>query len=135
MPDVNGSKSGAALLTLAGMADAKRTANEVLKVGGAKDVSTFYGFYVLQAEIVACHARAETADATDWSRIAATYEKLAARAPSPVIELNRAVAVGMAEGPQAGLAIIECIADEPALSVPSVQSIPPFVKTHDPSVD
>jgi RNA polymerase sigma factor (sigma-70 family) len=73
------------------------------------------GFYVLQAEIVACHARAGTADATDWARIAAFYEKLSARAPSPVIELNRAVAVGMAEGSQAGLAIIEAIAHEPAL--------------------
>jgi len=73
------------------------------------------GYYVLQAEIVACHARADTADATDWRRIAALYAKLCARAPSPVIELNRAVAVGMAEGAEAGLAIVDAIADEPAL--------------------
>jgi RNA polymerase sigma factor (sigma-70 family) len=73
------------------------------------------GFYVLQAEIVACHARAETAEATDWRRIAAIYGKLSARLHSPVIELNRAVAVGMAEGPEAGLAIVDRIADEPAL--------------------
>jgi RNA polymerase sigma factor (sigma-70 family) len=73
------------------------------------------GFYVLQAMIVACHAEAESADATDWRRIASLYGRLAARARSPVIELNRAVAVGMAEGPAAGLEIIERIADEPAL--------------------
>jgi RNA polymerase sigma factor (sigma-70 family) len=84
-------------------------------LGYAQQLGGEGGFYVLQAEIVACHARAGTADATDWSRIASFYEKLSARAPSPVIELNRAVAVGMAEGPQAGLAIIEAIAQEPAL--------------------
>jgi predicted RNA polymerase sigma factor len=84
-------------------------------LGRAQELGGEGGFYVLQAEIVACHARADKADATDWSRIASFYEKLSARAPSPVIELNRAVAVGMAEGPQAGLAIIEGIADEPAL--------------------
>ena len=70
---------------------------------------------MLQAEIVACHARAETAEATDWRRIAAIYGKLSARLHSPIIELNRAVAVGMAEGPEAGLAIVDRIADEPAL--------------------
>ena len=84
-------------------------------LGRAQQLGGEGGYYVLQAEIIACHARAETADATDWSRIAAIYGKLSARAPSPVIELNRAVAVGMAEGPQAGLAIIESIAHEPAL--------------------
>jgi predicted RNA polymerase sigma factor len=84
-------------------------------LGRAQQLGGEGGFYVLQAEIVACHARADTADATDWARIASFYEKLSARAPSPVIELNRAVAVGMAEGPQAGLAIIEAIAHEPAL--------------------
>lgn len=73
------------------------------------------GFYTLQAAIVACHARAPTAGATDWRRIAALYAELAALAPSPVVELNRAVAVGMAEGAEAGLAIIERLAEEPAL--------------------
>jgi predicted RNA polymerase sigma factor len=73
------------------------------------------GFYVLQAMIVACHAEAESADATDWRRIASIYGRLAARVRSPVIELNRAVAVGMAQGPAAGLEIIERIADDPAL--------------------
>jgi RNA polymerase sigma factor (sigma-70 family) len=84
-------------------------------LGRAQQLGGEGGFYVLQAEIVACHARAGTADATDWARIASFYEKLSARAPSPVIELNRAVAVGMADGPQAGLAIIEAITHEPAL--------------------
>src|SRR5262249_27500762 len=73
------------------------------------------GFYVLQAEIAACHARADRAEATNWPRIAALYARLNASARSPVIELNRAVAVGMADGPQAGLAIVEAIAHEPAL--------------------
>ncbi len=73
------------------------------------------GFYTLQAAIVACHARAATAEATDWHRIAALYAELAALAPSPVVELNRAVAVGMAEGAAAGLAIVERLAEEPAL--------------------
>ncbi len=84
-------------------------------LGRAEALGGEDGYYVLQAEIVACHARAEKAEATDWQRIAALYERLSARFRSPVIELNRAVAVGMAEGPQAGLAIVEAIADEPAL--------------------
>jgi len=73
------------------------------------------GPYVLQAAIAACHARARTAGETDWDRIASLYEALARVAPSPVIELNRAVAVSMASGPAAGLAIVNRIKDEPAL--------------------
>lgn len=73
------------------------------------------GPYVLQAEIAACHARARTADATDWSRIAATYDRLSIALPSPVVELNRAVAHGMAHGPAAGLALLDSLATEPAL--------------------
>jgi RNA polymerase sigma factor (sigma-70 family) len=73
------------------------------------------GFYALQAAIVACHARAATPDDTDWPRIAALYAELAALVPSPVIELNRAVAIGMAEGPAAALAIVDRLAGEPAL--------------------
>ena len=65
------------------------------------------GFYTLQAAIVACHARASTPEETDWNAIASLYRNLAALVHSPVIELNRAVAVGMAEGPAAGLAIVE----------------------------
>jgi RNA polymerase sigma factor (sigma-70 family) len=73
------------------------------------------GPYVLQAEIAACHARALTADATDWRRIAALYAALVVLMPSPVVELNRAVAEGMACGPAAGLAIVDSLTDQPAL--------------------
>jgi len=84
-------------------------------LGRAQALGGEGGFYVLQAEIIACHARAETAEATNWRRVAGLYEKLSARVASPIIELNRAVAVSMAEGPEAGLAIIDRIAGEPAL--------------------
>lgn len=74
------------------------------------------GFYALQAAIAACHARAESAASTDWRRIARLYAELARLVRSPIIELNRAVAVGMAEGPQAGLDVLDEIAGAPALS-------------------
>lgn len=73
------------------------------------------GPYVLQAAIAACHARARTATETDWGRITALYDALAARMPSPVVELNRAVAVAMAEGPERGLKLVDELAEEPAL--------------------
>ncbi len=73
------------------------------------------GPYALQAAIAACHARAFRAADTDWAQIAALYAELVAVTPSPVIELNRAVAVSMAYGPQAGLAIVDVLAAEPAL--------------------
>ncbi|MEV5548932.1 sigma-70 family RNA polymerase sigma factor [Streptomyces sp. NPDC052309] len=73
------------------------------------------GPYVLQAAIAACHALAHTYEETDWPRIAALYALLAARAPSPVVELNRAVAVSMAEGPARALDIVDSLAAEPAL--------------------
>jgi RNA polymerase sigma factor (sigma-70 family) len=73
------------------------------------------GPYVLQAEIAACHARARTPDSTEWPRIAAFYAALAALVPSPVVELNRAVAVSMAAGPEAGLELVDKLADEPSL--------------------
>jgi RNA polymerase sigma factor (sigma-70 family) len=73
------------------------------------------GPYALQAAIAACHARAHTAEQTDWPRIAALYGRLAAATPSPIVELNRAVAVAMASGPAAGLAIVDAIGGEPAL--------------------
>jgi RNA polymerase sigma-70 factor, ECF subfamily len=83
------------------------------------------GSYALQAAIAACHARAPTVDATDWQRIAALYEALARLVPSPVIELNRAVAVAMVSGPAAGLALTDRLIDEPALKdyhlLPSVR--------------
>ena len=74
------------------------------------------GPYLLQAEIAACHARARAAEETDWARIAALYAELAEAAPSPIVELNRAIAVGMAEGPAAGLAVVDAIAGHPALA-------------------
>ncbi|HEY1252061.1 MAG TPA: RNA polymerase sigma factor [Thermoanaerobaculia bacterium] len=74
------------------------------------------GPYVLQAEIAACHARAATADDTDWARIASLYGELARVSPSPVVELNRAVAVGMAFGPAAGLEVVEPLSEEPSLA-------------------
>ncbi len=83
------------------------------------------GFYALQAAIIACHAQAGTASDTDWSRIAGLYAELAAVVRSPIIELNRAIAVSMAESPQAGLAIVEGLLGEPALKsyhlLPSVR--------------
>ena len=83
------------------------------------------GSYGLQAAIAACHARAITPEATDWERIAALYDPLIALVPSPVMELNRAVAVGMAYGPAAGLEIVDRLIEEPLLKgyhlLPSVQ--------------
>jgi RNA polymerase sigma factor (sigma-70 family) len=73
------------------------------------------GPYALQAAIAACHARALTPDATDWPRIAALYDALAGMSPSPVVELNRAVALGMAYGPAEGLALADQLLDEPLL--------------------
>jgi RNA polymerase sigma factor (sigma-70 family) len=73
------------------------------------------GSYTLQAAIAACHARARQAPDTDWNRIASLYDELAALQPSPVVELNRAVAHGMAFGPTAGLAIADAVADSPLL--------------------
>ena len=73
------------------------------------------GPYALQAAIAACHARSSTAQQTDWTRIAALYDALAQIAPSPVVELNRAVAVAMAFGPAEGLALVDALPSEPAL--------------------
>jgi len=89
------------------------------KLGGAR------GRYALQAAIAACHARALTAEATDWARIVELYAELARIAPSPVVELNRAVAVAMAFGPAAGLELVDTLASEPSLQgyhlLPSVR--------------
>ena len=73
------------------------------------------GPYVLQAAIAACHARARTAKETDWAQIAELYSQLAALLPSPIVQLNRAVAVSMAHGPAAGLAMVDALSAEPAL--------------------
>jgi RNA polymerase sigma factor (sigma-70 family) len=83
------------------------------------------GPYALQAAIAACHARARAADQTDWTRIAALYEALGQLMPSPVVELNRAVAVAMAFGPAAGLELVDALTEEPSLKayhlLPSVR--------------
>ena len=84
-------------------------------LGRAQELGGAGGFYALQAAIIACHAEAVTADNTDWPRISALYAELANLVRSPVIELNRAVAVGMAEGPEAALVIVDGLATEPAL--------------------
>jgi RNA polymerase sigma-70 factor (ECF subfamily) len=90
------------------------------KLGGA------LGPYALQAAIAACHARARTAEETDWGRIAALYGLLGRQMPSPIVELNRAVAIGMARGPLAGLALVDALLEEPALRgyhlLPSVRA-------------
>jgi len=92
----------------------------------AKELGGGFGPYTLQAAIAACHARALTAEATDWERIAALYDALAQLAPSPVVELNRAVAVAMAFGPAAGLEVVDALRDEPTLQgyhlLPSVRA-------------
>jgi RNA polymerase sigma factor (sigma-70 family) len=84
------------------------------------------GPYALQAAIAACHVRARAAEDTDWGRIVALYDALAQLAPSPVVELNRAVAVSMAYGPAAGLELVDHLAHEPALDgyhlLPSVRA-------------
>jgi len=83
------------------------------------------GPYTLQAAIAACHARARAAEETDWQRIAALYEELAQLTPSPIVELNRAVALSMAYGPAAGLAVVDGLTAEPSLQayhlLPSVR--------------
>ena len=90
----------------------------------AHKLNTAPGPYLLQAQIAACHARARTPSETDWPRIVLLYTQLAQLTPSPVIELNRAVAVSMAHGPQAGLALVDALA--PALAryhlLPSVRA-------------
>ena len=89
------------------------------RLGGAQ------GAYALQAAIAACHARASSADDTDWPRIAALYFALAQLTPSPIVELNRAVAVAMAAGPAAGLELVDALVSSRALDnyhlLPSVR--------------
>jgi len=103
------------LLILRGLAALDRAQ----RLGGAP------GWYAIQAAIAACHGRAHAAEETDWPRIVTLYEALARLAPSPIVELNRAVAVAMASGPAAGLAIVDTLIDERALAayhlLPSVR--------------
>lgn len=95
--------------------DVQRTIDAVWRIESAK----------LIAGIAACHARAHTPEATDWARIAALYDAFAQLAPSPVVELNRAVALAMAYGPAAGLAPVDALTSEPAFAnyhlLPSVR--------------
>jgi RNA polymerase sigma factor (sigma-70 family) len=84
-------------------------------IARAERLGAARGPYLLQASIAACHARALEADATDWHRIVALYDELRSVSPSPVVDLNRAVAVGMASGPQAGLDALDPLLDEPAM--------------------
>jgi len=103
------------LLIQRGLAELERAE----KLGGLR------GPYAIQAAIAACHARAGTGEETDWARIAALYSELGEVAPSPVVELNRAVAVGMAWGPAAGLELVNPLASDPAMQnyhlLPSVR--------------
>jgi predicted RNA polymerase sigma factor len=91
----------------------------------AESVGGALGPYRLQAAIAACHAQARNPEDTDWGKIAALYDALVQLAPSPIVELNRAVAVGMAFGPAAGLEIVETLTSEPSLKnyhlLPSVR--------------
>ncbi len=91
----------------------------------AEAMGAEHGPYLLQAAIAACHARARTAEETDWSRIVSLYDKLARVAPSPIVELNRAVAISMASGPAAGLQAVDALASDPVLEnyhlLPSVR--------------
>ena len=92
----------------------------------AEALSQASGPYALQAAIAACHARAGTPEQTDWPRIASFYDALARIVPTPVVALNRAVALGMASGPQAGLDVVDGLRDEPSLHsyhlLPSVRA-------------
>jgi len=100
------------------LADQDRTRWDRLLIGRglaslarAEEIGGGPGPYTLQAAIAACHARAASAEETDWVRVAALYDTLAPLAESPVVELNRAVAVGMAEGPEAGLALVDALVE------------------------
>jgi RNA polymerase sigma-70 factor, ECF subfamily len=97
----------------------------LLALERAEELGGALGPYALQAAIAACHARARTSEETDWARIAALYDALAQLAPSPVVELNRAVAVGMAFGPAAGIELVDALTSERSLEgyhlLPSVR--------------
>ena len=105
--------------------DAGRIRRGLAALARAEALGGAEGPYALQAALAACHARAGCYAATDWPRIAALYARLARVAPSPVVELNRAVAVAMVEGAQAGLSVLDALVDEPRLAdyhlLPSVR--------------
>jgi predicted RNA polymerase sigma factor len=95
--------------------DARLVQRGLAALGRAEALAEPRGRYTLQAAIAACHARARTAGETDWGRIADLDGDLEAIAPSPVVQLNRAMAVSMASGPAAGLALVDALASEPSL--------------------
>ena len=105
--------------------DAAAIARGLAALARAEALGGAAGPYALQAAVVACHARAAVAAETDWARIAALYGEMSRRTPSPVVEINRAVAVSMAQGPAAGLAVLDAIGEVPALAryhlLPSVR--------------
>ena len=107
---------------LAALARSENVRSEKLRAGNDGGTK---GAYALQAAIAACHARARTPDETDWPQIVALYAELARLAPSPVVELNRAVALAMAFGPAAGLELVDALTSEPSLEsyhlLPSVR--------------
>jgi RNA polymerase sigma factor (sigma-70 family) len=113
------------LLIRRGLAALDRAEKLLAKKQLAEKLGDARGSYVLQAEIAACHARAHTPEETDWPRIVTLYAALAQLAPSPVVELNRAVAVAMAFGPEAGLELVDGLTAEPSLAkyhlLPSVR--------------
>jgi RNA polymerase sigma-70 factor, ECF subfamily len=113
------------LLIRRGLAALDRAEKQLAKKQLAERLGDARGSYVLQAEIAACHARAHTPEETDWPRIVALYAALAQLAPSPVVELNRAVAVAMAFGPNAGLELVDALTAERSLAkyhlLPSVR--------------
>ena len=108
-----------------GLWDQLQIRRGMLAIARARELDGAGGFYALQAAIIACHAQATTPRETPWPRISELYAELAALVRSPIIELNRAVAVGMAEGPAAALAIVDGLAHEPVLKtyhlLPSVR--------------
>jgi predicted RNA polymerase sigma factor len=105
--------------------DQLRIRRGMLALGRARELGGAGGFYALQAAIIACHAQARTADDTNWSCIANLYAELAEVRPSPIIELNRAVAIGMAEGPEVALPIVDRLMQDSTLKgyhlLPSVR--------------
>jgi RNA polymerase sigma factor (sigma-70 family) len=108
-----------------GLWDQLQIRRGMLALARSRELGGIGGFYALQAAIIACHARANTPSETDWPLISELYAELASLVRSPIIELNRAVAVGMAEGPAAALAIVDRLSREPTLKayhlLPSVR--------------
>src|SRR5206468_3731504 len=104
------------LLIRRGLAAIDRAETIIAANSSPLQTITSRGPYLLQAKLAACHAQALTPEETDWPRIVSLYTELATINPSPVIELNRAVAISMANGPQAALPLVEALAANPSLA-------------------